>query len=205
MAGIVLNAFEAGLKKYLSTEQIAKIQRTTIGIAGAGGLGSNCASMLVRSGFKKITIVDMDEIEASNLNRQNYFLEQVGTAKVEALAEILYKINPDLELSIINKKVDEANISQLFHGCSILIEAFDKPEYKTLFAETFVGKKEFVVAVSGLAGFGNSDRIKTHKIRNDFYIVGDLKSGIDYLPPLAPGVTIAAAKQVDLVLEHVIG
>ena len=200
-----MNLFEAGLKKYLSVEQIAKIQQTTIGIAGAGGLGSNCASMLVRSGFKKITIVDMDEIEASNLNRQNYFLEQVGTAKVEALAEILYKINPDLELSIINKKVDEANISQLFHGCSILIEAFDKPEYKTLFAETFVGKKEFVVAVSGLAGFGNSDRIKTHKIRNDFYIVGDLKSGIDSLPPLATGVTIAAAKQVDLVLEHVLG
>jgi sulfur carrier protein ThiS adenylyltransferase len=205
LAGIVLNTFEAGLRKYLSAEQIAKIQRTTIGIAGAGGLGSNCASMLVRSGFKKITIVDMDEIETSNLNRQNYFLDQVGTAKVEALAEILFKINPDLELNIINKKVDEANINELFHDCSILIEAFDKPAYKTLFVETFVGKKEFVVAVSGLAGFGNSDRIKTHKIRNDFCIVGDLKSGIDHLPPLAPGVTIAAAKQVDLVLEHVIG
>lgn len=199
-----MNDFEIGLTRYLKNEQLEKIQQTSVGIAGAGGLGSNCAIMLVRSGFKKITLVDFDEVDLSNLNRQNYFMEQVGESKVFALADILRKINPDLELNIVNDKITKDNIREIFFSCDIIIEALDKPECKILVVEEFAGVKELLVAVSGLAGFGNSDRIKTHKINNQFYIVGDLVSGIDQLPPLAPGVTIAAAKQVDLVVEYVL-
>lgn len=199
-----MNDFEIGLTRYLKSEQLEKIQQTSVGIAGAGGLGSNCAIMLVRSGFKKITLVDFDEVDLSNLNRQNYFMEQVGESKVCALADILRKINPDLELNIVNDKITKDNIREIFFSCDIIIEALDKPECKTLVVEEFAGVKKLLVAVSGLAGFGDSDRIKTHKINNQFYIVGDLVSGIDQLPPLAPGVTLAAAKQVDLVVEYVL-
>ncbi|MBP2633007.1 MAG: thiamine biosynthesis protein ThiF [Firmicutes bacterium] len=199
-----MNDFEIGLTRYLKSEQLEKIQQTSVGIAGAGGLGSNCAIMLVRSGFKKITLVDFDEVDLSNLNRQNYFMEQVGESKVCALANTLRRINPDLELSIVNNKITKGNIREMFFSCDIIIEALDKPECKTLVVEEFAGVKNLLVAVSGLAGFGDSDRIKTHKINDKFYIVGDLISGIDVLPPLAPGVTIAAAKQVDLVVEYVL-
>lgn len=199
-----MNDFEIGLTRYLKSEQLEKIQQTSVGIAGAGGLGSNCAIMLVRSGFKKITLVDFDEVDLSNLNRQNYFMEQVGENKVFALADILRKINPDLELNIVNDKITKDNIREIFFSCDIIIEALDKTECKTLVVEEFAGVKKLLVAVSGLAGFGDSDRIKTHKINNQFYIVGDLVSGIDQLPPLAPGVTLAAAKQVDLVVEYVL-
>ena len=199
-----MNAFEVGLRRYLKKEQLKKIQHTHVGIAGAGGLGSNCAIMLVRTGFKKITLVDFDEVDASNLNRQNFFVEQVGESKVSALANTLRKINPDLELNIVNDKITKDNITEIFFSCDIIIEALDKPDGKILIIEEFAGSKELVVAASGLAGFGNSDRIKTHKINDQFYVVGDLVSGIDGLPPLAPGVTIAAAKQVDLVVEYVL-
>jgi sulfur carrier protein ThiS adenylyltransferase len=205
LAGIVLNTFETGLSKYLNPEQLTKIQKVHIGIAGAGGLGSNCAAMLVRCGFKHIKIVDMDEVSASNLNRQNYTLDQVGRGKVAALKENLYKINPALQLEAIHQKIGKDNIESMFADCDILIEALDVPEMKVLFVETFGGKKKFVVAVSGLAGFGDSDRIKVKKIRPDFYVVGDFISDIERKPPLAPAVTIAAAKQADLVLAHVIG
>ena len=199
-----MNAFEVGLTRYLKKEQLEKIQHTHVGIAGAGGLGSNCAIMLVRTGFKKITLVDFDEVDASNLNRQNYFMEQVGESKVFALANTLRRINPAIELHIVNDKITKENIAEIFFSCDIIIEALDTPEGKTLIVEELASSKQLVVAVSGLAGFGNSDRIKTHKINDQFYIVGDLVSGIDALPPLAPGVTIAAAKQVDLVIEYVL-
>lgn len=200
-----MNAFEEGLSKYLNPEQLIKMQKVHIGIAGAGGLGSNCAAMLVRCGFNHIKIVDMDKVSASNLNRQNYTLDQVGLGKVAALKENLCKINPALQIEGIHEKIEKDNIESMFADCDILIEALDVPEMKVLFAETFVGKKKFVVAVSGLAGFGDSDRIKVKKIRPDFYMVGDFVSDIRCKPPLAPAVTIAAAKQADLVLAHVIG
>lgn len=199
-----MNDFEIGLTRYLKNEQLEKIQQTSVGIAGAGGLGSNCAIMLVRSGFKKITLVDFDEVDLSNLNRQNYFIEQVGKRKVCALADNLCRINPDLELNVVNNEITKDNVREIFFSCDIIIEALDKPECKTLVVEEFAGVKKLLVAASGLAGFGDSDRIKTHKINDKFYIVGDLVSGIDQLPPLAPGVTIAAAKQVDLVVEYVL-
>ena len=63
-----------------------------------------------------------------------------------------------------------------------------------------------IIAVSGIAGIGNSDKIVIRKINNRFYMVGDFESDINLaLPPLAPKVMIAAAKQVDIVLELVIG
>ncbi len=58
-----------------------------VGIAGAGGLGSNCAAHLVRVGFRKLKLVDFDVVETGNLDRQFYFADQVGMYKVEALRQ----------------------------------------------------------------------------------------------------------------------
>ena len=64
-----------------------------IGIAGAGGIGSNVAMLLVRAGFTKFTIVDFDYLEQSNLNRQFYFEDQLGKSKVESLKINLERIS----------------------------------------------------------------------------------------------------------------
>ena len=71
-----MNVFEQGLLRYLKPEQLTLIQSKRIGLGGAGGLGSNCAMMLVRSGFKHLEIIDQDVIDASNLNRQQFFLKK---------------------------------------------------------------------------------------------------------------------------------
>ncbi len=76
-----MNIFEQGLLKYLKPEQLTLIQSKKVGIGGAGGLGSNCAMILTRSGFKHLEIVDQDLIDASNLNRQQDFTNEVGLAK----------------------------------------------------------------------------------------------------------------------------
>ncbi|MBM4272653.1 MAG: sulfur carrier protein ThiS adenylyltransferase ThiF, partial [Deltaproteobacteria bacterium] len=64
-----MNDFEKSLAEVLGEENLIKIQETRVGIAGAGGLGSNCALFLVRCGFRKLRIVDSDVVEMSNLNR----------------------------------------------------------------------------------------------------------------------------------------
>ena len=86
--------FHAVAKNYYTDEQYAKIRETRIGIAGAGGLGSNCAINLVRCGFEDFVIVDFDMVELSNLNRQAYTVCHIGRPKVECLSELMRAINP---------------------------------------------------------------------------------------------------------------
>jgi len=198
-------SFRQALLKYWTPEQLALLEQTTIGIAGAGGLGSNCAQLLVRSGFCRFTIVDFDIVESSNLNRQFFFMDQIGTPKVSALAENLKGINPDIRINARQHKLDPTTISAIFADCDIIIEAFDRPEYKKMLVETFLPSDKLIISASGLAGWGDSDRIRVHKIRENFYLVGDLVTGINEQPPVAPCVQIAAAKQADIVLEHVLG
>lgn len=72
----------------IGTAARERLRAACVGIAGAGGLGSNIAVMLARSGIGALRIVDFDAVDASNLNRQHYFRQHVGMPKVEALAVV---------------------------------------------------------------------------------------------------------------------
>lgn len=200
-----MNDFEYGLEKYLGRARLEKLQKIKVGIAGAGGLGSNCAFNLVRSGFRKLKIVDFDIVEPANLNRQFYFIDQIGMPKVEALKKNLERINPDLELEIFQLKINAENIIELFGDCEVIVEAFDNVASKTLLAEKFHSSGKLVVCASGLGGWGNTDEIKIRKVHPKFYIVGDLMTEVNSdLPPISPRVNITAAKQADIVVDYII-
>ena len=201
-----MNPFEIALERYLKPVQLETIRKVKIGIAGAGGLGSNCAHMLVRTGFRRFRIIDFDNLDYSNLNRQFYFTDQVGQPKALKLKENLIRINSDVDIEAVFSKIEEENVAQVFADCDIVVEAFDRPEYKKLIVETYMDTNKFLVAASGLAGWGDSDRIRVHKVKENFYLVGDLTTAVGQdNPPLAPCVHIAAAKQADLVLTWVMG
>jgi sulfur carrier protein ThiS adenylyltransferase len=200
-----MNIFLAGLKRYFSDEQLNRILAVKVGIAGAGGLGSNCASNLVRSGFKNFVICDFDVVEPSNLNRQFYFLNQIGKPKVEMLKENLLLINPELNIDARMLRLDAANIKESFCGCDIIVEAFDKAECKKMIAEAWACTAKLFVTASGIAGFGDADAIITKNVRKGFYIVGDSISEVTGLmPPCSPRVNIAAAKLADIILERAV-
>jgi len=205
MMGSCTNSFEEALGSALGVENLKKIQQVTVGIAGAGGLGSNCAVNLVRSGFVNFVIVDFDVIEYSNLNRQFYFYNQVGRPKVEALQSNLLAINPNLQIDIRQQRIEEHNIATIFEHCDIIVEAFDQARYKKMLVEYFIHSEKFIVSASGIAGWSNGDDLKTHKIRDNFYLVGDLCSeACANLPPCAPRVSIAAAKQANIILSYIL-
>jgi sulfur carrier protein ThiS adenylyltransferase len=198
-------SFSAVISRYFTEKQYGAIRATTVGIAGAGGLGSNCAMCLVRSGFEKLVIADFDVVESSNLNRQAYVPENIGKPKVACLKESLTGINTGLRVESHQVRLDEKNAARIFGSCQVVVEAFDKPENKAWLVNLFLPSGKLVVSASGLAGFGNSDRIVTRRIRDNFFLIGDGASGVgEGKLPLSPCVNIAAAKQADAVLAWVL-
>ena len=199
-----MESLREDLIKKLGEEKLLIIESSRIGIAGAGGLGSNCAHNLVRSGFKKFKIVDFDTITPSNLDRQFYFLDQVGQKKVDALRINLFRINPELDIEIEAVKITESNIKELFKDCQIVVECLDTAEGKSMLVNKLLPEGKFIVSASGLGGVGSSDEIKVHKIKENLVIIGDLRSDIKDKPAFSPRVSIAAAKEADAVLEYLL-
>jgi sulfur carrier protein ThiS adenylyltransferase len=193
--------FSTVTANFLSKEQITVLRKTTIGIAGAGGLGSNCAVALVRSGLERFIIADFDVVCASNLNRQAYGFRHIGRTKVDCLKEVCREINPAISITTIPQRIDETNICEIFSECDVVIEAFDNAAAKALLFNAIMPTEKLLVGASGIAGYGNSDEITIRKVSPRTFIVGDGTSGIsDTLKPFAPRVTVAAAKMADIVL-----
>jgi len=180
-----------------------KLKKYTVGIAGAGGLGSNCAVALARVGLGKLVIADFDVVNETNLNRQYFFRDQLGEKKVTALKKNIERINPDIQINAYDIKLNKNNLVHLFKDCDIIVEAFDLAEMKQMIIETCMTKfpdKPLIIG-SGIAGWGKSNTIKCKKSEN-LYICGDEESETtDNNPPLAPRVGIVANMQANTVLE----
>jgi len=185
-----------------------RVKNAVVGIAGAGGLGSNAAAALARLGVGTIIIVDFDVVEPSNLNRQHYFVDQIGTPKVLALADTLRRIHPYINVDPRIVRLDRTNCASLFAGADIVVEAFDGAEAKSMLVESMaaVFPKRPVVMASGLAGHESGNSIITRKISDGMYVVGDL---VNEARPgrglMSPRVGIAAHHQANTVLRLLLG
>lgn len=157
-----------------------KMKAACIGIAGLGGLGSNIALALVRSGIGRLVLADFDRVELSNINRQAYFLRDIGKRKTEALAEILREINPFCEIVTHDVRVDEKNCLELFGECPIVCEAFDGAEEKAMLVNALLSESKTVKIItgSGMAGFGRANEIVTKKISERLFVCGDGKTDV---------------------------
>ena len=185
-----------------------RVKRARVGIAGVGGLGSAIAVALARTGVGKLVVADFDLVEPSNLNRQQYFTDQIGLPKVEALQDNLMRINPHTEVVIHNLRLAPYNIPEIFEDLDVLVEALDDAAAKAMLIETF--RRHFpgipVVAASGVAGSGPSNTIVTRRALTHLYLIGD---GAAEAKPgqglMAPRVGIAAHHQANAVLRLLLG
>jgi sulfur carrier protein ThiS adenylyltransferase len=182
---------------------LAVLRQSSVGIAGAGGLGSNVAVALARAGVGRLVIADCDLVQPSNLNRQQYFVDQVGERKVAALRENLLAINPYSLYEVHDVRINRRNATKIFGRVDVLVEAFDRAEAKEMLIETslarFPGRP--IVAASGLAGYGGNRKLHTRKLGN-LYICGDEESQPSRgISPMAPRVALVAALQANLVVE----
>jgi sulfur carrier protein ThiS adenylyltransferase len=186
----------------------AKLKQAVVGIAGAGGLGSAVAVALTRVGIGRLVIADFDVVEPSNLNRQQYFIEQIGQNKVEALMDNLKRINPYSSVESHCLRLNPDNIPNLFANCHIVVEAFDRADMKAMLVNTILETlhKCRIVAASGLAGFGSNNSIATRKVTDRLYMIGDkISEAAPGNGLMAPRVGIAASHQANQVVRLILG
>ena len=179
-----------------------------VGIIGLGGLGSNAAAMLVRTGVRAFVLADFDTVDESNLNRQLYFREDIGRPKTEALARRLRQIEPDLDLELVATQVDEAGVVDIGRRVDVLVEAVDCADTKAAVLNAAAQHLPDLplVAASGLAGSGSANTVVTERLTDRLWMVGDLTSDVtDGLPLVASRVMVAAAHEAHAVVRILLG
>lgn len=184
-----------------------KLKTFTVGIAGCGGLGSNCAIALARAGIGHLILADFDVVEKANLNRQYFFLDQTGQKKVDALKNNILRIHPLIQTDTFPVTLTATNIPEIFRKCDAIVEAFDRKEMKQMIAEVVLSRMpdKALIMGSGLAGWGSNNRLVTRRSGN-LFICGDEQTETSAdLPPLAPRVGIVANMQANVVLEILLG
>lgn len=185
-----------------------KFQKATVAICGLGGLGSNIAISLTRAGVGKLILIDYDRVDPSNLNRQQYKMNQLGMYKTEALAENLREITPYIELEYHTVKMTEDNIKELLQDADIVCEAFDKADNKAMLVNAVLENltDQIIVSGSGMSGFGSANTIQTRKIMKRLYLCGDGVSDVnDGIGLVASRVMVCAAHEAHMVLRLLAG
>lgn len=193
-------AFDARFPK----EMQKKLRNAKVAVAGLGGLGSNIAVMLARSGVGHLLLVDYDVVDVTNLNRQMYGISHIGKPKTQALTEILYQINPYLTYESHCTKVTEDNIEKLFMEFPIVCEAFDRPDQKAMLVREILTRcpNTTLVSGNGMAGYGDANEIQTHRMMNRLYVCGDQSTDIeDGIGLMAPRVVVCAAHEANKVIQ----
>lgn len=195
-------------QRELHTEEVAgKLKSMTVAIAGLGGLGSNAAVSLARAGIGKLTLIDFDKVELSNLNRQAYFLEQVGMNKTDALIDHIKKINPYVTLEAKCIRITAENCMDLFGEASVVIEAVDEAHTKAMIIETILSESKdlTVIAGSGMAGYGDNSTIHEKRFER-LRIIGDgMTEALPGIPLMAPRVAVVSNMQANAALEIILG
>jgi sulfur carrier protein ThiS adenylyltransferase len=185
-----------------------RVKRAAVGIAGLGGLGSAIAVALARVGVGRLVLADFDVVEPSNLNRQQFFVDQIGRPKTEALAENLARINPYVRAELHPVRLTPENIPGIFRDVDVLVEAFDRADQKAMLLESFGAAfpDKPVVMASGLAGHGSGNSVRVRRLGRSIHVVGDLESAAEPGRGLmAPRVGIAAHLQANTVLRLLLG
>ena len=185
-----------------------RFSSATVAVCGLGGLGSNIATALVRSGIGKLLLIDFDCVDVTNLHRQQYKASQIGRYKAEALAENLLEIAPYTEIHTVTVKITEENFAELLKEADIVCEAFDHAESKAMLVNGVLEQLPhcYLVAASGMAGMNTPNTIRTRKIMKRFYLCGDeVSEAADSIGLVAPRVMLCAAHQAHTVLRILAG
>lgn len=189
-------------------EKTRRFREAKVAICGLGGMGSLVALSLARAGVGELKLMDFDEVTLSNIHRQQYRLSQVGKAKTEAVAELVNEVNPFCRVVTENGRITEENVEAVLKGYDMVCEDFDNPQAKAMLTNEVLTRfpEKTLVACSGMAGFGEANRIRTKQIAKRFYLCGDGTSDVKEAGSLvAPRVTVCAGHQALMVLQLLAG
>ncbi len=120
-----------GIERLYGDGALARVTAAHVTVVGIGGVGSWAAEALARSGIGRLTLIDLDHVAESNVNRQIHALESTfGAAKVIAMKERIAAINPACVVATVEEFIDEANVARLIPPCDAVIDAIDQVRAK---------------------------------------------------------------------------
>lgn len=121
-----------GLSRLYGPQAPARLQQAHVAVAGLGGVGSWTVEALVRCGVGALTLIDLDHIAESNVNRQIHALTStLGQSKVDAMAERVLEINPECRLTRIDDFVSPENVAEVLPGpYTVIIDCTDQADAK---------------------------------------------------------------------------
>lgn len=194
----------AALEARHGAELQRKISAASVAVCGLGGLGSNIAIMLARAGIGRLHLIDFDRVDLSNMNRQQYFVRQLGMFKTEALRDTLRDIAPYCKIDIDTVRITEDNLVTLLQNEDIICEAFDNAECKAMLVNGVLENmpQKYLIAASGMAGLSSANEITTRRITEHFYLCGDGSSDVaDGIGLVSTRVTVCAAHEAHAVIK----
>lgn len=152
-----------GIARLYGDTALQKFHRAHVCVVGVGGVGSWAVEALARSGIGNLTLIDLDNVAESNVNRQLPALtSEFGKAKVTSLHERILQINPECKVTEIEDFVTEENLEELFSdGFDFVIDAIDQIRIKAAMAAYFVRNKQAFVLSGGAGGQKNPAQIQT--------------------------------------------
>lgn len=194
----------AALEERHGRELQKRLSEASVAVCGLGGLGSNIAVALARAGIGRLHLIDFDKVDISNLNRQQYFAEQIGLPKTEALADTLWHIAPYCDIRTECVKLTVDNIPRLLCNEDIIVEAFDKADQKAMLVNCVLESfpQKYLVSGSGMAGIAPANMITTKRVTKRFYLCGDGVSDVESgMGLVSSRVLICAAHQAHAVMR----
>lgn len=151
------NIFERSIG-LLGDENFKALSSKTVCIFGLGGVGGTAIEALVRSGVSNIVLIDFDNVDESNINRQILFTSKnIGKAKVEAAKEKLIDINPNLNISVHNCKAQDYDFSE---KVDFVIDAIDDVEGKL-----YIAQKCTQLGIPYVISLGMANRFDPSKVK----------------------------------------
>ena len=144
-----------GLDRLYGVSGAARIRAAHVVVVGVGGVGSWTVEALARSGVGRLTLIDLDNVSESNINRQIHALDDtVGMAKVEAMRQRIAHINPDCVVTCIEDFVEPDNWPAMLKGEQVdaVIDACDQVKAKTAMAAWALHQKVLFISVGAAGG-----------------------------------------------------
>ena len=159
-----------GIIRLYGEKKFRLIQNCHVCVVGIGGVGSWVVESLVRHGVGKITLIDMDHIVESNINRQIHALDSTnGESKIKAMKDRIIDINPTCVVDCIDDFLEESNIeSHISSRFDFIIDAIDQSSVKTSLAEYCQSKNLSLIMVGGAGGRVDPARIKIADLSKTF-------------------------------------
>ena len=161
-----------GIERLYGSDALFSFQAACVCVVGLGGVGSWAVEALARSGIGHLTLIDLDNVAESNINRQLHAVsENIGKPKTQAMRERILSIQPQCEVTEIEDFVDENNLSSIFRQpYDFVIDAVDQMRIKSAMAAHFVQNKQAFIVSGGAGGQRLPEKIRyadLSDVRND--------------------------------------